>query len=134
MQEVAPSSLRLTFDERRHLETVAAGMPVGAYIPAQLLDGTARLRSTRGRFPVKDHAAPAPTTGSDVSAFGWASFSDALAAASEDGGNTMLALAAGSLVTLIGVSTAQLHRDDFVFVARGVAASTDEVALYRHGG
>ena len=56
-REAAPFSVRLTFDERRRLEVLAAGMPLGAYIRARLLEGTARPRRTRGRFPVKDHAA-----------------------------------------------------------------------------
>lgn len=52
-----PFSLRLTFDERAQLEKEAAGMPLGQYIRQKALDGKARPRRTRGRFPVKDHEA-----------------------------------------------------------------------------
>ena len=53
----------------------------------------------------------------DVSAFGWTSLGDVLAAATDDGGDTILAFHADSSVTLVGVSIAQLHQDDFVVLA-----------------
>lgn len=52
-----PFSLRLTFEERAALEKAAAGMPLGAYIRSRLFDGRIPQRRTRGKFPVKDHAA-----------------------------------------------------------------------------
>jgi hypothetical protein len=52
-----PFSLRLTFEERAQIEKEAAGIPLGRYIRNKVLDGKARPRRTRGRFPVKDHEA-----------------------------------------------------------------------------
>jgi len=52
-----PFSLRLTFEERAQIEKEAAGVPLGRYIRNKVLDGKARPRRTRGRFPVKDHEA-----------------------------------------------------------------------------
>ena len=52
-----PFSLRLTFEERARLEKEAAGMSLGAYIRSRLLGEDATPRRTRGKFPVKDHAA-----------------------------------------------------------------------------
>lgn len=52
-----PFSLRLSFEERAQLEKEAAGEPVGAYIRQQLFNGKQKPRRTRGKFPVKDHAA-----------------------------------------------------------------------------
>ena len=52
-----PFSLRLSFEERAQIEKEAAGMPLGRYIRDKVLDGKARPRRTRGRFPVKDHEA-----------------------------------------------------------------------------
>jgi hypothetical protein len=52
-----PFSLRLTFEERAQIEKEAAGVPLGRYIRDKVLDGKARPRRTRGRFPVKDHEA-----------------------------------------------------------------------------
>lgn len=52
-----PFSLRLTFEERAALEKAAEGMPLGAYIRSRLFDGNAAPRRTRGKHPVKDHAA-----------------------------------------------------------------------------
>lgn len=52
-----PFSLRLSFEERAQLEKEAAGLPVGAYIRKQLFHGNETPRQTRGKFPVKDHAA-----------------------------------------------------------------------------
>jgi len=52
-----PFSLRLTFEERALLEKQAAGMSLGAYIRSQILGEDVTPRRTRGKFPVKDHAA-----------------------------------------------------------------------------
>ncbi len=52
-----PFSLRLTFEERALLEKQAAGMSLGAYIRSQILGDDVTPRRTRGKFPVKDHAA-----------------------------------------------------------------------------
>lgn len=52
-----PFSLRLSFEERAQLEKEAAEIPLGRYIREKVLDGKARPRRTRGRFPVKDHEA-----------------------------------------------------------------------------
>jgi hypothetical protein len=53
----APFSLRLSFDERGILEHDAAGMALGAYIRDRLFGEDVTPRTTRGKFPVKDHAA-----------------------------------------------------------------------------
>ncbi|MBV50677.1 MAG: plasmid mobilization relaxosome protein MobC [Sulfitobacter sp.] len=53
----APFSLRLSFDERGILEHDAAGMALGAYIRERLFGEDVTPRTTRGKFPVKDHAA-----------------------------------------------------------------------------
>ncbi len=53
----APFSLRLSFDERGILENDAAGMALGAYIRERLFGEEVTPRTTRGKFPVKDHAA-----------------------------------------------------------------------------
>jgi len=58
-----PFSLRLTKDERAKLENAAAGMPLGPFIKARLLDGDLSPRRTRGQAPVKDHAALARALG-----------------------------------------------------------------------
>ncbi|MCA0851344.1 hypothetical protein [Salipiger thiooxidans] len=58
-----PFSLRLNAKERQTLETAAAGMPLGSYIKARLFDGELSPRRTRGRAPVKDHAALAQVLG-----------------------------------------------------------------------
>ncbi|SES21600.1 mobilisation protein (MobC) [Tranquillimonas rosea] len=52
-----PFSLRLSFEERARLENEAAGLPVGAYIRQRLFRDKETPRQTRGKFPVKDHAA-----------------------------------------------------------------------------
>lgn len=52
-----PFSLRFTFEERARLEKDAAGMSLGGYIRARLFGEDAAPRRTRGKFPVKDHAA-----------------------------------------------------------------------------
>lgn len=52
-----PFSLRLSFEERAQLEKEAAGLPVGAYIRQRLFHGKQTPRKTRGKHPVKDHAA-----------------------------------------------------------------------------
>ncbi|WP_366555329.1 hypothetical protein [Aquibaculum sediminis] len=52
-----PFSLRLSFEERAQLEKEAAGVPVGAYIRQRLFHGKEMPRRTRGKHPVKDHAA-----------------------------------------------------------------------------
>ncbi|SMD07222.1 plasmid mobilization relaxosome protein MobC [Primorskyibacter flagellatus] len=58
-----PFSLRLSKEERAKLETAAAGMPLGPFIKAKLLDGDLSPRRTRGGAPVKDHAALARALG-----------------------------------------------------------------------
>lgn len=58
-----PFSLRLNAEERRRLEEAAAGMALGAYIRAKLLDGDLSPRRTRGFAPIKDHAALAQVLG-----------------------------------------------------------------------
>lgn len=50
-----PFSLRLTKEERLELDRRAAGMSLGAYIRERLFGPEVEPRSTRGRFPVKDH-------------------------------------------------------------------------------
>lgn len=59
----APFSLRLSFEERAQLEEAAAGMPLGTFIREKLLGGDLTPRRTRGRNPVKDHAALAKVLG-----------------------------------------------------------------------
>jgi len=58
-----PFSLRLNVEERARLEIAAAGMPLGSYIKAKLFDDDLSPRRTRGRAPVKDHAALAQVLG-----------------------------------------------------------------------
>lgn len=58
-----PFSLRLSTVERNQLEQAAAGMPLGGYIRARLFDGDLTPRRSRGRTPVKDHAALAQLLG-----------------------------------------------------------------------
>lgn len=58
-----PFSLRLNDEERARLEHAAAEMPLGSYIKARLFDGDLSPRRTRGRTPVKDHAALAQVLG-----------------------------------------------------------------------
>jgi hypothetical protein len=58
-----PFSLRLTFEERAKLERDAAGMSLGAYIRARLLDPDTIAPRKRGKFPVKDHQALAQLLG-----------------------------------------------------------------------
>lgn len=58
-----PFSLRLNAEERARLEHAAAEMPLGSYIKARLFDGDLTPRRTRGRTPVKDHAALAQVLG-----------------------------------------------------------------------
>lgn len=53
----APFSLRLSCDERTQLEAAAGGEPLGAFVRGQLFGGDLVPRRTRGREPVKDHAA-----------------------------------------------------------------------------
>lgn len=52
-----PFSLRLSYEERAKLEKAAGGQPLGAFIRERLLGGDLVPRRTRGRAPVKDHAA-----------------------------------------------------------------------------
>ena len=54
-KQIAPFSLRLTFEERARLEKEATGMSLGAYIRSRLFDTEAPVRRTRNKFPVKDH-------------------------------------------------------------------------------
>ncbi|MBK9584836.1 MAG: hypothetical protein IPO55_02835 [Alphaproteobacteria bacterium] len=58
----APFSLRLTKEERKALDALADGMPLGAYIKDALLVREVRPR-TRGRKPVKDREALAKLLG-----------------------------------------------------------------------
>jgi hypothetical protein len=59
----SPFSLRLSAEERERLEHDAAGMPLGAYIRGRLFETDAKPRRSRGRAPVKDHAALAQLLG-----------------------------------------------------------------------
>ena len=62
----APFSLRLSFDERGILEHDAAGMALGAYIRERLFGEDVTPRTTRGKFPVKDHAALGRVLGNNL--------------------------------------------------------------------
>lgn len=53
----APFSLRLTPEERLHLERDAGHQSVSAYVKSRLFDGAAAPVRTRGPHPVKDRAA-----------------------------------------------------------------------------
>ena len=53
----APLSLRLTPEERLRLERDSVGQSLAAYIKSRLFEGTVTPVRTRGKFPVKDHAA-----------------------------------------------------------------------------
>ena len=48
-------SLRLTVDERKRLEKLAAGMPLGEYFRYCALADNRNPRHTRNQFPIKDH-------------------------------------------------------------------------------
>lgn len=50
-------SLRVTPDEKARLKRDAAGMSLSAYVRERLLGSDVKPRKTRGKFPVKDHAA-----------------------------------------------------------------------------
>lgn len=58
-----PFSLRLSAEERARLEAAAGGTPLGTFIRERLLGEELTLRRTRGRHPVKDHAALARVLG-----------------------------------------------------------------------
>ncbi|GAB5470467.1 MAG: hypothetical protein Kilf2KO_34970 [Rhodospirillales bacterium] len=58
-----PFSIRFTVEERAALEQAAAGMPLGEYIRQTLFSGSLARPKTRGRYPVKDHAALARVLG-----------------------------------------------------------------------
>lgn len=58
----APFSLRLTKEERKALDELADGQPLGAYIKDALLSREVRPR-TRGARPVKDRTALAKLLG-----------------------------------------------------------------------
>ncbi|MBK6895816.1 MAG: hypothetical protein IPH06_04415 [Alphaproteobacteria bacterium] len=58
----APFSLRLTQEERKALDALADGMPLGAWIKDALINRDIRPR-TRGRKPVKDREALAKLLG-----------------------------------------------------------------------
>lgn len=53
----SPISLRLTEEERAQLEREAEGLSLSAYVRERLFGDDARPRKTRGKHPVKDHAA-----------------------------------------------------------------------------
>ncbi len=53
----APISLRLTEEERARLEHEAQGISLSAYVRERLFGDVAQPRRTRGKHPVKDHAA-----------------------------------------------------------------------------
>ena len=59
----APFSLRLTPEDRLRLERDAAGMSIGSYIRWRLFHPDRPPPRTRGKFPVKDHAALARALG-----------------------------------------------------------------------
>jgi hypothetical protein len=52
-----PFSLRLTLEERAHLEAEAGDLPLGAYIRERLLGDDVAPRTRRGNSPVKDKEA-----------------------------------------------------------------------------
>ncbi|WP_298912180.1 hypothetical protein [uncultured Roseobacter sp.] len=62
-KKLPPFSLRLSKEERQRLERDAAGMPLGSFIKNKVFDGECKPRRTRGRAPVKDHAALARALG-----------------------------------------------------------------------
>lgn len=53
----SPFSLRLSAEERARLERDAAGMSLGAYIRWRVFDPASPPPKSRGKFPVRDHAA-----------------------------------------------------------------------------
>lgn len=53
----APFSLRLSQEERMRLERDAAGMSLASYVRWKLFDPASPPPKSRGKFPVKDHAA-----------------------------------------------------------------------------
>lgn len=53
----SPFSLRLSAEERTRLESDAAGLALGEYVRQRIFHGNESKRRTRGKFPVKDHAA-----------------------------------------------------------------------------
>lgn len=55
LKPLPPFSLRLTREERAHLERDATGMALGAYIRSRLFDDSRLKRRTRNKHPVKDH-------------------------------------------------------------------------------
>ncbi len=52
-----PISVRVTWEERERLEREAAGMSLSGHVRERLFKDKTVPRKTRGRFPVKDHAA-----------------------------------------------------------------------------
>ena len=55
--------MRVTADERVHLEKEAAGISLSQFLRDRVLGGKAKPRRTRGKFPVKDHEALARVLG-----------------------------------------------------------------------
>jgi hypothetical protein len=53
----APFSLRLTFEERRRLESAAGNLSMSAYIKSLLFADDAPVYRARAKTPVKDHKA-----------------------------------------------------------------------------
>ncbi|BBK40433.1 hypothetical protein STVA_04530 [Allostella vacuolata] len=56
-QKTRPFSIRLTEDERRHLEAAAGSVPIGAYVRQRLLGESQQRRPTRSRVVVRDQVA-----------------------------------------------------------------------------
>jgi Ca2+-binding RTX toxin-like protein len=70
-----------------------------------------------GDDTIVDFAAGAGTEDAiDVSAFGYADLASLLAATNDVGGDAVIQLDVDDSVTLLGVSEAQLHDDDFLFI------------------
>ncbi len=70
-----------------------------------------------GHDTIKDFAAG--TEGADVIEFATSLFADfdaVIAAAEQDGANTVITLDAGNSITLEGVTLSNLHQDDFAFI------------------
>lgn len=56
-KKTRPFSIRLTEDERRHLEAAAGSVPIGAYVRQRLLGESQQRRLVRSRVVVRDQVA-----------------------------------------------------------------------------
>ncbi|MGE3992160.1 Ig-like domain-containing protein [Pseudorhodoplanes sp.] len=82
-------------------------------------DDTFVFAADYGRDVIDDFVAGAATDDRiefDVAMTGFADFASVFAAATEIAGDTVISGAAGQSVTLLGVTKASLHQDDFLFV------------------